>query len=440
MRALASLRGTPFVALLALLAAALACDPPTTGALEPEAPDDVAAIQLALTAPPAGVSCVRVVVESTGTSRKATRLLSVSGGQVPTGPITGLPLGPVTITADAFSESCGSVGSSTVPTWASEIVTATLVSGQTPWISLVLRPAGRARVGIDFDTTSRTETEEFSLNGVGPAQRVAVRSNGQVYFTARAAGVVGKLNPSSAAVTVLWRGAGEPVSLAVAESGDLWVATYAGQVMHFNSSGTLVATVPVLGPTLPRQVAVAPNGDAWVAGAVPRLARIQGATVREFPLPGGTGHGKLVVGSDGLVRTTVDLSVVVLDPATGQTQLQTLINPPDELVRASDGSTWTLDVSGRELSRIAPDGSVLATGGFTPSPDANLVALPDSSVVMTQPTAGRLQRSTFADGHFASTVYGVGNAVMPGGIALAPDGRLWVTDYYGDRIFAVRLP
>lgn len=108
-----------------------------------------ASVTVALSAVPDDVACVRIT--AVGSSRTATALRPVAPGHDESFNLNGLPLGFVTFTGEAFSTVCALVSDSSLATWVSDPVQATIgVAANTP-VSLLLRRNGRASVSVGFD-------------------------------------------------------------------------------------------------------------------------------------------------------------------------------------------------------------------------------------------------------------------------------------------------
>ena len=97
---------------------------------------------------PADVACVRIT--ATGAARTVLREIDVAAGTAVSESFSGLPLGPVAFKAEAFPGACEDVTRSTIPTWASESVSASIAVGRLSTVALVLYRNGRAKVGVDF--------------------------------------------------------------------------------------------------------------------------------------------------------------------------------------------------------------------------------------------------------------------------------------------------
>jgi hypothetical protein len=127
----------------ALLLATLGCAPSLP------APDDQPQVVLALASVPAEVSCLRLT--AAGAARSVVRELPVTEGAMVSESFSGLPLGPVVFTGDAFGADCESVTKSTIPGWASEPATVSIALGRLSTVSLTLNRNGRAKVNVEFN-------------------------------------------------------------------------------------------------------------------------------------------------------------------------------------------------------------------------------------------------------------------------------------------------
>jgi hypothetical protein len=97
---------------------------------------------------PAQVACVRVTVF--GQTATAQRPFSVTPGQSSILSMAALPTGQVNFLGEAFNIACGSVNTSSVASWTSDLTPAVLVPGSTTNIGLTLRRSGNANVDVEF--------------------------------------------------------------------------------------------------------------------------------------------------------------------------------------------------------------------------------------------------------------------------------------------------
>jgi hypothetical protein len=110
---------------------------------------DTGQVSLAITSVPTDVTCVKVSV--TG-SRSVTQLIDVTPGSNSTYPLTRLPLGIVTVSADAFPQACKTVTSTSIPAYVTSAPVSVRVDPiDVNTITLSLIRNGRIGVGVDFE-------------------------------------------------------------------------------------------------------------------------------------------------------------------------------------------------------------------------------------------------------------------------------------------------
>jgi hypothetical protein len=107
---------------------------------------DVGQIRLRLVQAPPEVNCVRLTVRG---ARVAERQLPTSTPGTDTLLLEGLPLGPVSVVAEAFAEACGNLTGRT-PLWVTEPVLANIKVTPPVEIDLVFHRNGRAEVVLTF--------------------------------------------------------------------------------------------------------------------------------------------------------------------------------------------------------------------------------------------------------------------------------------------------
>lgn len=120
---------------------------------------------------PSDAVCVQVTV--TGATRAVTKGFTLTQGQS-TASLTasGLPIGAVVISGNAYNVLCGQVNGSTQATWLVNPVAATFTAAGPNNASLVLTRNGQATLGFDFQDDQRTVTTLVAgMNG--PAGIVA---------------------------------------------------------------------------------------------------------------------------------------------------------------------------------------------------------------------------------------------------------------------------
>jgi hypothetical protein len=105
-------------------------------------------LQIALNEVPADVLCIQFTV-SDGL-RRIVRRIPVTPGSNVTSTQSGLPVGMVSIAVDAYNASCASITDSSVATWVSGVIPATLVATMPVMLTINMSRPGSASVSVLF--------------------------------------------------------------------------------------------------------------------------------------------------------------------------------------------------------------------------------------------------------------------------------------------------
>jgi hypothetical protein len=97
---------------------------------------------------PEGVACVRVT--AAGEFREVVTDYDVTPGATLGEALSGLPVGKVLFSANAYSQDCGSATKSTVPMWLSDEKSVNITQGKSSSVTLTLYKNGRAKVTVEF--------------------------------------------------------------------------------------------------------------------------------------------------------------------------------------------------------------------------------------------------------------------------------------------------
>ncbi len=211
-----------------------------------------------------------------------------------------------------------------------------------------------------------------------------------------------------------------PAAVTVDKAGAIYVATgtYDGQIFKITKDGaiTLVAgsgpdvdgftgnngTATAAELSYPRGVAVDRNGDVLVSDSA-RVRRVTVATGRIAAIAGSvTGSGTTAKGTSGDNGPAVNA----------------LLTNPTDLVIAGDGTIYVLDRDAKTVRKISSRGVISRFAGT--SPPAAGAASSASTATASPPPVGSI-----GDG-FPATKVTLGD---PTGIALAPNGDLYIADY-----------
>ena len=136
---------TSLAAALALLAtmAGAGCDSDRTAGNE-----ETGQVMLSVGTIPDNITCIRVT--AAGEFRSVVSDFDVAPGDTLTQALSGLPVGSVVFSANAYSTTCDSVTKSTIPMWISDQKTVNLVQGRSSSVTLTLYKNGRAKVTVEF--------------------------------------------------------------------------------------------------------------------------------------------------------------------------------------------------------------------------------------------------------------------------------------------------
>jgi hypothetical protein len=126
----------------ALLAPTAGCD---DGKHEPT---ETGAVLLSVDSIPDGVACVRVT--AAGEFRQVVTDYAVTPGASLSESLSGLPVGKVLFSANAYSQACESTTKSTTPMWLSDQKSVNVVQGKSSSVTLILYKNGRAKVSVEF--------------------------------------------------------------------------------------------------------------------------------------------------------------------------------------------------------------------------------------------------------------------------------------------------
>jgi hypothetical protein len=132
---------SPGIGLAALLFAA-GCD---SHRLEPAESGEV---MLSVGTIPDDVACVRVV--AAGEFRQVVTDFDVTSGATLGEALSGLPVGKVLFSANAYAQDCASTTKSTAPMWLSDEKSVNVVQGKSTSVTLTLYKNGRAKVTVEF--------------------------------------------------------------------------------------------------------------------------------------------------------------------------------------------------------------------------------------------------------------------------------------------------
>jgi len=266
---------------------------------------------------------------------------------------------------------------------------------------------------------------------------------------------LGCIGDGSAATTVALN---TPESVATGPDGSFYISDLNARVVRRVAPDGSIATVAgtggvgstgddglaTLATLRPRGIAVAPDGSFYVTDS-------DGVRVRR-------------VGSDGIITAAAGTGTSGF-AGDGGFATQAKLNDPRGLAVGADGSLYIADTSNNRIRRVTPDGIITTFAGTGQSgfagdggpatlanlsvPDA-VAAGPDGSVYVTD---GNRVRRIAPDG-IINTIAGNGTGgaagdggpalqaqlLVPRGVAVGPDGSLYIGDSNNNRVRRVASP
>jgi hypothetical protein len=111
-------------------------------------PTETGTVMLSVGTIPEAVACIRVT--AAGEFREVVTDYAVTPGAVLSESLSGLPVGKVLFSANAYSQECDSTTKSTAPMWLSDGKSVTIAQGKSSSVTLILYRNGRAKVTVEF--------------------------------------------------------------------------------------------------------------------------------------------------------------------------------------------------------------------------------------------------------------------------------------------------
>lgn len=327
----------------------------------------------------------------------AVALLTACSG-APIGPATPAPAAPTVVTPTVAPPLSSAAGSSQGPTLESAGATRIPVSPGPDWLAIaggsVWTAAGRGIVQLDPTTSARGAFTE--LLGICVAFDVG--------FDA--------LWTASCDEPVIWRI--DPTDGAV-------LATVRLPVAGIQDEGSVAAG----------------EGGVWAVSSANQLVKVDPATNQvagTWPLPAGAAAVRAGHGSLWVTVSTAD-QLLRIDPADPASQTAIDVGSYPRFLAVGDDAVWVMNQRDGAVTRVAPDGTVVATIAVSAPIDGGDIAVGGGSV-WVQP-GGELLIQVDPVTNAVAATYGPPSG---SGSVVADDTAVWVSAHDTESIWRLPLP
>jgi len=258
-------------------------------------------------------------------------------------------------------------------------------------------------------TGSPPTAREIALGAPDPRRfgGAATAPDGSVWFGEEDLHRVARLDPVSGSVREVAVADAWPDELAIAGDGTVWFSDrFNSRLGRLRRDGRLSFFAAAAKETYPEGIAIAPDGAVWLA----------------------LGAGNT------LLRFTADGSAFTQFPGTSTPAAWPPVGTPAGIAVAADGSVWFAETSGSRIgyldpSRVLHEYALPATDAF---PERIAVDGAGGSW-FTENNAMRLGHLT-RDGMLTETTLDA----EPFGVAVDPDGDVWITEEYANAVVCHR--
>jgi streptogramin lyase len=408
---------------MALMAAAAGCGAGGT--------EDVGVLRVALQAAPADGLCLKLTIDAAPDVTQV-KSFTLTAGQASQFTLTQLPLGDVGIKGEAFGVACASVVAATPITWTSDRVVVNLVPDFAPTLTLLLKKTARVNLGVDF--VMNAQIDEVKLSG--QPQKLAAAPDGSVLITTTINQVVRASTPFDAKVVAATPGTAR--FIATAADGTIFVGVNGSTIAPFTAAGVAKPTFTV--PFTIGDLLVDPSNTLWIgSSSSPQYGRVGTATTTPsapmiFPTPGQAASG-LALAADGTVRAVSQPNYIMSLPAAGGSP--TILSTAGagnlrDLTVATDGALWLVGSMGT-IQKLVGTAMIPIPGAAAPevslatSPRGVVVSLATGQLLIGQPDGLIIMLPLPGNPQVSS-------------IAVAKNGKIWVTDVLRSRVLVVTLP
>ncbi len=297
-------------------------------------------------------------------------------------------------------------------------------------LSLIAGVAGIAAVALSGVAHAAPQVSLAPMPTTGETRRVAIGSDGNLWFTALGVDGIGVLTPGGTATMRAFTGGGTPAAVTSGPDGNVWFSRQSPDAVGRITPAGDVATYALPEYADVRSLAAGPGGNVWFAQrAKPGIGRVTPAgAVTEFPLPNArTATNGIALGAEGNLWFAEDVGDKVgrITPAGVVTEFS-LPTPTATygIAAGADGNIWFTAPYTNHIGRITPAGAVTefaiptadaGPGAVAAGPDGNVWFVGESGVMGSITPAGVITEYTLP-----------AQAYRPQSILVANDGTMWV--------------
>ncbi len=306
--------------------------------------------------------------------------------------------------------------------------------------------AEMGRWSLDAQHTYGT-AESILYRGDGTWRRAAAQGN--IITTVAGTGVVGYSGDGGPAAQARLT---TPHGIALGPDGSLYIADTTYPSIRRVSPNGIISTVAGTGTS-------GYSGDGGLATQA-QLVSPSDITIGSdgsFYIADYGSHSVRMVGADGIITTVVGTGVSGFS-GDGGPATQAQLSGPGGVALGPDGSLYISDTLNNRVRRVSPDGiitTVAGSGAWGHGGDGGLATLaqfrypnglalsPDGSLYIADYYSGRIRRvssdgiiTTVAGGGYGSDDGPATQALLngPSGVAFSPDGNLYIAENRGHRI------
>lgn len=222
-----------------------------------------------------------------------------------------------------------------------------------------------------------------------------------------------------------------PAGIALGPDGNLWFTESGvpGRIGRITTAGALTEFALPNRFSRPYGIASGPDRNLWFTEqGANQIGRITtSGVITEFPVPTpGAGLSGITAGPDGNLwfaeRTGNKIGRITTSGTVTEFDLPTANSHPTAVAAGPDGNIWFTEYFVPKVGRISPTGDI--TEFLVSSGSAGVVAGNDGNLWFS--SSGMLRRVATSGvvTEFSVPLYGPSDL----GIAVAPDGALWMTD------------